>query len=351
MENTFLISMLVGGITYTLGIHGYLGKRIESLFQKYSKNNKNLFFFISIVCLIEFFISDLEFSKIYCEDTESETESVSDRESSTNSESESKSNNNTSNIENNSRKTISLENKDSTEIKTNVDANLSGNNLHVNSPNINISISDKTIEKTLNTLSTGVGLSAGTKLASQLPSPIGKAAAIVGTVGLAHSIKAGINYLKREEETKKVSRNINVSEQSKVLEDKISNPPSPSEFSIDSPLEKGEILSTVTQDNTNEFLFNMLQTLLDINGYLFLFLILLTISFISNIVTPEMIDKYVNVTIKNKFNTLILNKTLKKILNTWSKSQRLMFGLSLINIIIGLSFSRYFLIYLINYLS
>jgi hypothetical protein len=64
---------------------------------------------------------------------------------------------------------------------------LTDNTLNINTPHINVSASQGAIQRLVAAGSTAAGLSAGVKLAQSFPTAPGKAAALVGSVALAHA--------------------------------------------------------------------------------------------------------------------------------------------------------------------
>jgi hypothetical protein len=71
------------------------------------------------------------------------------------------------------------------------DLEIKNNAINVNSPNVNFTISEQTIQKVTTTLTTATGVTAGVKLAQQVPSLGGKALAVAGTAFFSQALNTG----------------------------------------------------------------------------------------------------------------------------------------------------------------
>ena len=314
----FLYSLFIGFISYLVIINLYLGKQIKDILIYLCKINffNKFAFYTSLVSIIIFFLYLFE-SRLSINFIESFNTGITYFSS-----------------EGGSGSNINVPLNNSSSITAATENNL--NNLNINAPPVKISVPQNTIQVLATTAATATGLGAGVKFAQQMPTIAGKAAALIGTVGLAHA--ANIT-------AQKINSSVNSSTSNTENNNNTDSTDSTSKY-VQNYLEQPNNIKNSNQVNTeSEFPMNLLPDLETYTNLELMFLFFILNSAISTVIMNKNIDfkKYLPNNKIGKFIEYFLLRYIK----IWYTSNIFVFTLSWVCLLICILISKICLYYLI----
>jgi hypothetical protein len=227
-----------------------------------------------------------------------------------------------------------------TNISANNTTSVKDNNVNINTPNINVSISQNSVQRLATTVTTAAGLKAGVRLAQSMPTVPGKAAALVGTTALAQVMNITAT---------KINNSIN---SSKTQTGGNNNTGSTSNY-----LQNNNFLGGSSDhkhyheiNKNQEFPMNLLPDLETYTSLELMFLFFILNSALSTYLVNKKINfsKYIPSRISNKKIGKFIEYALERYIKIWYSSNVFVFILSWICLLICILVSKLCLFYLLS---